>query len=252
MLIEVCVESYYDCILAQKLGADRIELNSGLYLGGLTPSLANLILAKKNLDIPIITMVRPRGGDFIYSQYEKEVMIADGRILLENGADGLAFGGLTVDSHLDLGLAQAMIALCREFDADSVFHRAIDRCQNYSETIEQLINLGCQRILTSGQAERAQDGQDLLAKIINQYSHLIDICIGSGLGPDNVVQLVKSTKTKEIHGSFSEWVESQSRSSSSVNFSYSSFGNHQAFSESRFSQVINKLKSQGIKKERDA
>ena len=114
-LLEICCGSFEDVNIAWENGANRVELNSALYLGGLTPSLAHLICAKEQCDIPIVTMVRPRGGGFCYSEEEYQTMLLDARILLEHGADGIAFGFLHMDHTLDVARTEEMIALVHEY-----------------------------------------------------------------------------------------------------------------------------------------
>ena len=125
-LLEICCGSFEDVKTAWQNGADRVELNSALYLGGLTPSTANLICAKEQCSIPIVTMVRPRGGGFCYSQDEYETMLLDARILLEHGADGIAFGFLTEDHAIHRNRTQEMIDLIHSVGKEAVFHRAFD------------------------------------------------------------------------------------------------------------------------------
>ena len=127
-LLEICCGSFEDVKTAWQNGADRVELNSALYLGGLTPSTANLICAKEQCSIPIVTMVRPRGGGFCYSQDEYETMLLDARILLEHGADGIAFGFLTADHAIHRNRTQEMIDLIHSAGKEAVFHRAFGMC----------------------------------------------------------------------------------------------------------------------------
>ena len=148
-LLEICCGSFEDVKTAWQNGADRVELNSALYLGGLTPSTANLICAKEQCSIPIVTMVRPRGGGFCYSQDEYETMLLDARILLEHGADGIAFGFLTADHAIHRNRTQEMIDLIHSAGKEAVFHRAFDCVAQQERAVEALILLGADRILTS-------------------------------------------------------------------------------------------------------
>ena len=146
-------------------GADRVELNSALYLGGLTPSTANLICAKEQCSIPIVTMVRPRGGGFCYSQDEYETMLLDARILLEHGADGIAFGFLTEDHAIHRNRTQEMIDIIHSAGKEAVFHRAFDCVAQQERAVEALILLGADRILTSGGAPDVWSGRTQLQKL---------------------------------------------------------------------------------------
>lgn len=220
MLIEVCAGSLEDCLTAQEAGADRIELNSALHLGGLTPSLATLKLAKERVKLPIICMVRPRGAGFCYSEVEKDVMRLDARLLLEAGADGLACGALTAQGLLDRPFIAELIAMAHRFGADFVFHRAIDVAKDPFDIAEQLIDLGCDRILTSGQAVTAPEGVARLAQLQIRYGRQIELCMGSGIAADNVQQLYEATGIGQVHASFKAWQEDPTSSGQAVDYSY--------------------------------
>lgn len=168
-LLEICCGSFEDVKTAWQNGADRVELNSALYLGGLTPSTANLICAKEQCSIPIVTMVRPRGGGFCYSQDEYETMLLDARILLEHGADGIAFGFLTEDHAIHRNRTQEMIDLIHSAGKEAVFHRAFDCVAQQERAVEALILLGADRILTSGGAPDVWSGRTQLQKLQSRY-----------------------------------------------------------------------------------
>ena len=157
--IEVCANSVQDCIVAQNEGADRIELISASYLGGLTPTTTVLDIAIENgVKIPIMAMVRPRGGGFCYSEIEKEQMFREARELLKHGAKGIVFGFLTEDRKIDWEETEKMINLCKSFEAESVFHRAFDCSDETEYNIQRLIALGCTRVLTSGLGANVDKG----------------------------------------------------------------------------------------------
>ena len=137
-LVEICCGSYEDALNAYKGKAKRIELNSALYLGGLTPSLASLKLTKKNTNLKVITMVRPRGAGFYYNDIEFEVMKEDARCLLENGADGIAFGCLNEDGTIHEKQTKEMIDIIKEYQGEVVFHRAFDCVKDPYVSIELL------------------------------------------------------------------------------------------------------------------
>ena len=158
-MLEICCGSFSDVKTAYENGADRVELNSALYMGGLTPTLANLIYAKEKCNIPVVTMVRPRGGGFCYSDEEYDTMLMDAKILLEHGADGIAFGFLTEEKMPDEKRTREMIELIHEYGKEAVFHRAFDCTDNQDSAAEKLIMLGTDRILTSGGAANAWDGR---------------------------------------------------------------------------------------------
>ena len=140
-IVEVCAGSIEDCLIAQQEGAHRIELNSALFLGGLTPSLGTLkTVIDKGVTLPIICMVRPRGAGFCYTQEEFESMMLDAKLLLEAGASGLAFGFLKEDKTIDWNRTKQMIALCQQFHAESVFHKAFDIVPDVYEAIDPVEN----------------------------------------------------------------------------------------------------------------
>ena len=146
--LEICAGSYYDALEACKGQADRIELNSALHLGGLTPSLASLILTKTSTDLKVICMVRPRGGGFCYGEADTQTMYADAKLLLENGADGIAFGFLNEDYTIDIPKTEHMVSIIKQYNKEAVFHRAFDCTDDPYSSIETLIKLKIDRVLT--------------------------------------------------------------------------------------------------------
>ena len=159
-MLEICCGSFSDVKTAYENGADRVELNSALYMGGLTPTLANLIYAKENCNIPVVAMVRPRGGGFCYSDEEYETMLMDAKILLEHGADGIAFGFLTEEKMLDKKRTKEMIELIHECGREAVFHRAFDCIDNQDSAAEmkngEFFLLLCLAQIVSSQAVAQQ------------------------------------------------------------------------------------------------
>ena len=149
ILIEVCCGSVDDAVEAAEGGAARIELNSSLFFGGLTPSLGTIIEAKRRLDIPIMVMIRPRGGGFCYTEAEMAVMLHDTKLAVEHGAGGIVFGILTQDGLVDVDRCRKILELTQ--GRETVFHRAFDVTPDPIEALEQLIELGFTRIMTSGQ-----------------------------------------------------------------------------------------------------
>ena len=149
-IFEVCAGSVQDCINAELGGADRVELNSALYLGGLTPSLAMLKLVKEKTSLKVICMNRPRAAGFCYDDVEIETMFKDAEILLENGADGISFGFLNPDATINITHTKKMVELIHRYRKKAVFHRAFDCVSDPYVAIQQLIDCGVDRILTSG------------------------------------------------------------------------------------------------------
>lgn len=231
VIVEVCVGSVEDCVVANNAKVDRIELNNGLYLGGLTPSLATLIMSKEATDIPIVSMIRPRGGGFHYNDIEVATMFMDARILLENGSDGLAFGFLTESGLVDEELTLKMVKLCHEFQAEAVYHRAFDVVEDANKAMKSLINCGVDRVLTSGLAAKSIDGIKVLKTLNDLYGDRIEILIGSGVNKDNVLELVKGTGINQVHGSFKGWFKDPTTQSNTVSYSYSKLGDYDGVDE---------------------
>jgi len=195
--IEVCCGSVDDAIEAERGGADRIELNSSLFFGGLTPSLGSLIEAKMRVNIPVMVMIRPRGGGFCYTQAEAAVMLHDAKLAIENGADGLVFGILTEDGSIDMDRCRQIIELGR--GRQTVFHRAFDVTPDPLKALDQLIDLGFKRVLTSGQERSVPEGIELIRKLIVCAREKIEILPGGGIRPHNVKTIVEQTGANQIH-----------------------------------------------------
>ncbi|MFR8839561.1 MAG: copper homeostasis protein CutC, partial [Clostridium sp.] len=164
-MVEICCGSYEDAVSASRGGAERIELNSALALGGLTPPAGCVRLVKERTDLKVISMVRPRGGGFCYTALETEQMFEDAKMLLEYGSDGLAFGFLTERGEIDLEKAGRMVRLIHSYGREAVFHRAFDCTREPEEAVSSLIAVGVERILTSGLKETAWEGRELLKKL---------------------------------------------------------------------------------------
>lgn len=219
-ILEICCGSFEDVKIAYENGADRVELNSALYLGGLTPSLANLICAKEQCDIPVVTMVRPRGSGFCYTTEEYETMLLDTRLLLEHGADGIAFGFLKEDKTIDTERTKETICLIHEKGKEAVFHRAFDCVADQKQTIEQLISLGVDRILTSGGAPDVWSGREQLKLLQKEYGKEIEILAGSGVNEKNVAELISFTGIRQVHSSCRSRKTDETASNGCVDFSY--------------------------------
>jgi len=197
ILIEVCCGSVDDAVEAERGGADRVELNSSIFLGGLTPSLGSIIEAKKILNIPVMVMIRPRAGGFCYTQAEMAVMQHDAKLAVEHDVDGLVFGILTPDGLVDAERCKRIIELAR--GRQTVFHRAFDVTPDPLKTLDQLVDLGFTRVLTSGQERTAPEGIELIRKLIIHAGDRIEILPGSGLRPHNIRAFVEQTKATQVH-----------------------------------------------------
>jgi copper homeostasis protein len=197
IITEVCCGSYEDAAIAEAAGADRVELNTALFLGGLTPSLGLLRLCKRRLGIKIIAMVRPRASGFLYNDDEYAVMEEDVRLLLENGADGIAFGFLLENRSVDLKRTERFVQLIGEKEA--VFHRAFDMTEDPFKAMDDLISLGVRRILTSGQEVAAPEGKALIKALIARADGRIEILPGAGIRKTNVRLFITETGATQVH-----------------------------------------------------
>lgn len=222
MIVEICCGSYEDCLSAQKGGAQRVELNSALYLGGLTPSLASLQLTKQHTNLNVICMLRPRGAGFCYSEEDFAVMLADCRLLMEYGADGIAFGILTDDGKIDIDRSRQIVHIIKEYGEDkkAVFHRAFDCVDDAEESILALIELGIDRVLTSGLQASAIRGLEVIRFLQEHYGDKIEILAGSGINETNVAKLVQDTKITQVHSSCKSWKEDLTTCRKAVSYSY--------------------------------
>lgn len=219
-VVEICCGSYEDAINAYNGGAERIELNSALHLGGLTPSVSTLKLVKKHTKLRVICMVRPRGAGFCYSDLEKKQIFAEAKDLLEYGADGLAFGFLTEDRTIDLECTQKMVNLVHHYGKTAVFHRAFDCVKDEKTAINELIKLNVNRVLTSGLKARAIEGKELIRSLQETVGAKIEILAGSSINKDNAKDLIEYTKVKQIHSSCRAWKEDKTTFGDFVNYAF--------------------------------
>lgn len=195
--IEICAGSLDDAIAAEKAGAARIELNSSLFLGGLTPSLGTLQLVKKETSLKVLTMVRPRAAGFLYTPSEFKTMEEDARLFIDNGADGIVFGFLNQDGTIDVKRCESLIKIAG--NKEKVFHRAIDVVPDPFQTLDILIELGFTRVLTSGQEPTAYEGMELIAEMVKYVKGQIEILPGGGITKKNAAKLVQGTGVTQIH-----------------------------------------------------
>ena len=195
--LEVCCGSVDDVLEAERGGADRVELNSCLMLGGLTPSIGELIAAKRLSKLPIMTMVRPRQAGFCYSEAEYATALADAEQLLAHGADGLVFGFLDADGNLDSRRTRELARMAG--DRTKVFHRAIDVASDWKKLLGQLIDIGIDRVLPSGQAPDVFYGVDVIREMMDFAQGAIQIMPGAGVNLKNVDCIVEATGCDQIH-----------------------------------------------------
>ncbi len=197
MLIEVCVNSAISAIEAQKGGAGRVELCENMHEGGTTPSAGMIGFARNHLTISLFVMIRPRGGDFLYSDAEFAIMKEDIHAARELGADGVVFGILKPDGMIDVERMGQLVQIARPMGITC--HRAFDMTSDPFNAMEDLISLGIDRILTSGQQKTASEGATLIRELINRAQNRIIIMPGSGVKEHNIIEVIRNTGAKEVH-----------------------------------------------------
>ena len=195
------------CILAQSAGAHRIELCDNPGEGGTTSSYGFIKAAREKLNIQLYPIIRPRGGDFFYSDDEFEIMKTDISTCKELGCDGVVIGILNADGTVDKQRCKQLVELA--YPLGVTFHRAFDRATDASKALEDIIDTGCERILTSGQRPNATDGAELIAALIKQADGRIIIMPGSGVRSDNIVALAEKTGAVEFHSSARIFIDSK-------------------------------------------
>ena len=219
-MIEVCAGSYQDCLAAYHGGAKRVELNSALSVGGLTPSLATLIRVKKETDLKVICMVRPRAAGFCYDDEDFAIMMEDAQLFLEHGADGIAFGFLNEDATIQEAQTKAMIELIHSYQKEAVFHRAFDVCPDAHKAIETLISLHADRILTSGQEAKAMQGINLIQDLQAKYGEQIELLAGSGMNASNAMEMITTTGIHQVHSSCKNYKTDTTTAKNNVSYAY--------------------------------
>ncbi|MCA8948772.1 MAG: copper homeostasis protein CutC [Planctomycetes bacterium] len=207
--VEVAVDSVAGATAAVAAGADRLELCAALLEGGLTPSAGLLAAVKAAVAVPVFAMARPRGGDFLYDGSELDVLLRDVEALRAGGADGIVAGVLTADGAID-GDALAQIRE-RAGALPLTCHRAIDLTADPFAALATLIHVGCERVLTSGQAASAAVGADRIAELVAAAAGGITVMAGAGVRPDNAAEIVRRTGCRELHLSATAWRASAMR-----------------------------------------
>ncbi|MBC8446728.1 MAG: copper homeostasis protein CutC [Chloroflexi bacterium] len=209
IIFEACIDSVEAAIAAQEGGADRVELCANLLEGGTTPSAGTIQLARKSIDMGLNVMIRPRGGDFCYSGVEFEVMKLNVELVKKLGADGVVFGILNEDGSVDRERTGELAELARPLRV--TFHRAFDMSRHPHEAMEDLIKLGIDRILTSGQELSALEGLDLIADLVQEAGDRIIIMPGGGITERNIGKIAEQSGAKEVHAAAPMNVESRMR-----------------------------------------
>lgn len=206
-LFEVCTNSVESCIAAQEGGANRVELCAGIPEGGTTPSYGEIAMAREVLTTTRLhVIIRPRGGDFLYSPIEIKTMLKDIEMARRLGADGVVFGCLTANGEIDVPVMEQLMEASEGLSV--TFHRAFDVCRDASKALEQIINLGCDRILTSGQQATAELGIPLLKELRERAKGRITLLAGCGVNEKNICRIAKETGIQEFHFSARESIKS--------------------------------------------
>jgi copper homeostasis protein len=198
-LLEVAANSLASALAAQAGGADRIELCTGLELGGLTPSAAQIAQVRERLSIPVYVLIRPRAGDFLYGDDELETMQRDIETCLSLGCDGVVFGVLDADGKVDVARCRPLLAAAGGMGV--TFHRAFDMARDLSQSLEDVVALGAERVLTSGGAASALVGVETIRGLIDQAAGRIVVMPGAGIQSSNVAGLAQATQALEFHAS---------------------------------------------------
>ncbi len=199
IILEICANSVDSALMAQKGGAQRVELCDNIYEGGTTPSYGAIKVAGERLNIELNIIIRPRGGDFCYSDLEFEIMQKDIEFAKKNGVNGIVIGLLHPDGSIDVKRTKQLVELAKPMPV--TFHRAFDVSNEPFQALDDIIDCGCDRLLTSGHKNKAYDGVDLLKKLIEKADNRIIIMPGSGINETNVQEIFEKTGAKEFHAS---------------------------------------------------
>lgn len=197
--IEICCGTIDDCLIANEFEVDRIELNSALELGGLTPSLATLRMAKKKVKLPICCMVRTRTSGFVYTQNQIECMKQDAKILLDEGADGIVFGFLNRDHTVDKKNTKELVELIHSYGKEAVFHKAFDECYDLDQAALDLIECNVDRVLTGGGKCCIEEGSKVIGELHEKYGNQLQFLAGGGVRITNIQEITKNAKSSQVH-----------------------------------------------------
>jgi copper homeostasis protein len=205
--IEIATNDYLTAAAAVSGGADRIELCNALSEGGLTPSYGLIKKCKQDFNVPVFPIIRPRSGDFLYTDAEFDIMLNDVLLCKQAGCEGVVIGFLKQDGNIDVKRLEKFVAAA--YPMEVTFHRAFDRCVDPFRGLEDIIYAGCQRILTSGQQLVAPDGADLIRQLVDAADSRIIIMPGSGVRKENISELARQTGAVEFHSSLRSTVKSK-------------------------------------------
>jgi copper homeostasis protein len=199
VILEIAANSVASALAAQEGGAGRVELCTALELGGLTPSHAQIALARERLRIPLYVLIRPRAGDFLYGELECETMLRDVETCASLGCDGVVLGVLDAEGRVDTARCRPLIAAAGKLGV--TFHRAFDLSRDPAQALDEIVALGCERILTSGMQGSAADGSALIRELVEQAGDRIVVMPGAGITAQNIAALATATGAHEFHAS---------------------------------------------------
>lgn len=205
--MEVCANGLASALAAQQGGATRVELCDNLSEGGTTPSYAQIKLAKEQLTVQIYPIIRPRGGDFLFSELEFNLMMEDVKICKSLGCDGIVIGILNADGDVDVKRCSILIDLAKPMKVS--FHRAFDMSKDLDKSLEDIISLGCERILTSGGEVSAIQGAEKIKHLIKLAQGRIVLMPGAGIRENNVAEIIQKTGALEFHATAKRQVRSE-------------------------------------------
>lgn len=237
-IIEIATSDFLTTRSAVEGGADRIELCANLAEGGTTPSYGHIKKCRETFDVLIYPIIRPRGGDFLYNDEEFEIMMQDINLCKQLGCDGVVIGLLNKDGSIDIKRTSALVEAA--YPLGVTFHRAFDRCRDPFEAMEQLIEIGCERILTSGQKPVATEASELIAQLNKAADERIIIMPGSGVRKENIKTLAEKTGCVEFHSSL------RSKVKTTMEFV------HPAFADSEESYMNNTIDANEVRDFRNA
>ncbi len=213
--IEICASNIQSAIAASKAGANRIELCANIYEAGTTPSAATIKKAKELTSLDVFVLIRPRGGNFVYDEVEKQIILEDIKIAKEYGADGVVVGALNNDASIDYDFCSMMKDQAK--DLQITFHRAFDHSNDYIKAIDIINKLEYHRVLTSGMQNSALDGIEVLKKL-NEYSSYTKIMAGAGINENNIFEIHKKTGITMFHATASELISQTNSFNNNVIF----------------------------------
>ena len=205
-VLEICVDSVESAVAAESGGAQRVELCSALIEGGLTPSLGLIRAVRSRINIGLHVMIRPRAGDFLYSEDDLAVMRDDIALAAQCGVDGVVLGSLTADGDVDVERTREMAKLARPMEV--TFHRAIDMARNIESALEDVIRTGADRILTSGGEPSAMQGRHRIRELVRASDGRIQVMVGGGVRAENVQEIARATRALQFHAALRQPIPS--------------------------------------------